>query len=66
MCAAQGAALLSEASAAVTGMAGGVDGYYTDESRVAYCDILGSSGIVVGIVLLLLPPPIRKLMSGVR
>ena len=47
-------------------MAGVLAEYYSDDNQVAYFGILGGIAIVVGIVLAVFTPPIRKLMSGVR
>jgi POT family proton-dependent oligopeptide transporter len=59
-------ALLFLSIALGTAMAGVLAEYYNDEDQVAYFGILGGIAIVVGIVLLVFTPPIRKLMSGVR
>ena len=59
-------ALLFLSIALGTAMAGVLAEYYSDEDQVAYFGILGGIAIVVGIVLLVFTPPIRKLMSGVR
>ena len=59
-------ALLFLSIALGTAMAGVLAEYYNDEDQVAYFGILGGIAIVVGIVLLLVTPPIRKLMGGVR
>ncbi len=59
-------ALLFLSIALGTAMAGVLAGYYSDDNQVAYFGILGGIAIVVGILLILITPPIRKLMSGVR
>ena len=59
-------ALLFLSIALGTAMAGVLAGYYSDDNQVAYFGILGAIAIVVGILLILVTPPIRKLMSGVR
>ena len=59
-------ALLFLSIALGTAMAGVLAEYYSDDNQVAYFGILGAIAIVVGIVLFLMAPFIRKLMSGVR
>ncbi len=49
-----------------TAMAGVLAGYYSDENQVPYFGILGGVAIVVGVLLILVTPAIRRLMSGVR
>jgi POT family proton-dependent oligopeptide transporter len=41
-------------------------GYYSDQNQLAYFGTLGAVAIVVGAVLVILTPFIRKQMSGVR
>jgi POT family proton-dependent oligopeptide transporter len=59
-------ALLFLSIALGTAMAGVLAEYYTVEDQVAYFGILGAVAIVVGALLAIFAPPIRKLMSGVR
>jgi len=59
-------ALLFLSIALGTAMAGVLAEYYSDENQVAYFGILGAIAIAVGIVLFLMAPFIRRLMSGVR
>ncbi len=59
-------ALLFLSIALGTAMAGVLAEYYSDENQVAYFGILGGIAIGAGIVLLLMAPFIRRLMSGVR
>ena len=59
-------ALLFLSIALGTAMAGVLAEYYSDENQVAYFGILGAVAIVVGVLLVVATPPIRKLMSGVR
>ena len=59
-------ALLFLSIALGTAMAGVLAGYYSDENQVPYFGILGAVAIVVGVLLVLLTPFIRRQMSGVR
>jgi POT family proton-dependent oligopeptide transporter len=59
-------ALLFLSIALGTAMAGVLAEYYSDDNQVAYFGILGAIAIVVGIVLFLMAPFIKRLMSGVR
>ena len=59
-------ALLFLSIALGTSMAGVLAGYYTDQNQVAYFGILGGVAIVVGALLVVLTPLIRRQMSGVR
>jgi POT family proton-dependent oligopeptide transporter len=59
-------ALLFLSIALGTAMAGVLAEYYSDDNQVAYFGILGAIAIVVGIVLFLMAPFVRRLMSGVR
>jgi len=59
-------ALLFLSIALGTAMAGVLAEYYSDENQVAYFGILGAIAIVVGIVLFMMAPFIKRLMSGVR
>jgi len=59
-------ALLFLSIAGGTAMAGVLAEYYSDENQVAYFGILGAIAIAVGIVLFLMAPFIKRLMSGVR
>jgi POT family proton-dependent oligopeptide transporter len=49
-----------------TAMSGVLAGYYNPDSETAYFGILGAVAIGIGVVLLLLTPVIKKLMSGIR
>jgi len=49
-----------------TAMSGVLAGYYSPASEAVYFGFLGGTAIVIGIVLVLLTPMIRKLMSGVH
>ena len=59
-------ALLFLSIALGTAMAGVLAEYYSDENQVPYFSTLGLIAIVVGVVLILMTPFIKKLMSGVR
>jgi POT family proton-dependent oligopeptide transporter len=59
-------ALLFLSIALGTAMAGVLAEYYSDDNQVAYFGILGAIAIAVGIVLFLMAPFIKRLMSGVR
>ncbi len=59
-------ALLFLSIALGTAMAGVLAQYYSDEDQVLYFGILGGIAIATGVVLILLTPWIRRLMSGVR
>jgi len=59
-------ALLFLSIALGTAMAGVLAQYYSDENQVPYFSTLGLIAIVVGVVLILMTPFIKKLMSGVR
>jgi proton-dependent oligopeptide transporter, POT family len=59
-------ALLFLSIALGTAMAGVLAQYYSDENQVPYFSTLGLIAIVVGVVLILMTPLIKKLMSGVR
>jgi POT family proton-dependent oligopeptide transporter len=49
-----------------TAMSGTLAGYYSEEHEVAYFGILGAIAIALGLILLALARPIRRLMGGVR
>jgi POT family proton-dependent oligopeptide transporter len=59
-------ALLFLSIALGTSMAGVLARYYSDQHQVAYFGVLGIAAIVAGVVLAVLSPMIRTLMSGVR
>ncbi len=59
-------ALLFLSIALGTAMAGVLAGYYSDQNQVVYFGILGGAAIVVGALLVVLTPFIRRQMSGVR
>ena len=59
-------ALLFLSIALGTAMAGVLAQYYSDENQVPYFSTLGLIAIVVGVVLILMTPFIKKMMSGVR
>ncbi len=59
-------ALLFLSIALGTAMAGVLAEYYSDDNQVAYFGILGAVAIAVGILLFLMAPFIKRLMSGVR
>src|SRR5664279_822306 len=59
-------ALLFLSIALGTAVAGVLAEYYSDENQVPYFSTLGLIAIVVGVVLILMTPFIKKLMSGVR
>ncbi|HEX4100210.1 MAG: oligopeptide:H+ symporter [Pseudonocardiaceae bacterium] len=49
-----------------TAMSGSLAGYYSPQHEAPYFGILGAVAIVVGLIVVLLSPMIRRLMSGVR
>jgi POT family proton-dependent oligopeptide transporter len=49
-----------------TAMSGSLAGYYSPQHEAPYFGILGSIAIVVGLIVVLLSPMIRRLMAGVR
>ncbi|RYU14107.1 peptide MFS transporter [Nocardioides iriomotensis] len=49
-----------------TAMSGLLSGYYDPNSEVPYFGVLGAVAIAVGVVLLLVTKPIRRLMGGVH
>ncbi|WP_432509277.1 peptide MFS transporter [Kineococcus auxinigenes] len=49
-----------------TALAGTLAGYYSPDTERTYFGLIGGTAIVVGAVLLLLSPLVRRLMSGVR
>jgi POT family proton-dependent oligopeptide transporter len=49
-----------------TAMSGTLAGYYSEEHEVAYFGVLGLIAIVLGALLWLLTPVLRRLMGGVR
>ena len=59
-------ALLFLSIALGTAMAGVLAEYYSDQTQVPYFGILGGIAIVVGVVLILLTPMVKRLMGGVR
>ena len=59
-------ALLFLSIALGTAMAGVLAEFYSDQTQVPYFGILGGIAIAVGVVLILLTPMVKKLMSGVR
>lgn len=52
--------------AAGSSLAGELAAYYSPDNEPAYFGILGGAAIVLGLILLLLTPPLRRLMQGVR
>jgi POT family proton-dependent oligopeptide transporter len=62
----QTVALLFLSIALGTAMAGVLAEYYSDDDQVPYFGILGGVAIVVGALLLVATPAIRRLMSGVK
>jgi POT family proton-dependent oligopeptide transporter len=49
-----------------TAMSGSLAGYYSPQHEAPYFGILGAIAIVVGLIVVLLSPMIRRLMAGVR
>ena len=53
-------------SAIGTALAGRLAGSYSEDSQAAYFGVLGAIAVVLGVVLALATPAIRRLMSGVH
>jgi proton-dependent oligopeptide transporter, POT family len=53
-------------SAIGTALAGQLAGWYSEDSQATYFGVLGSIAVVLGVVLALAAPAIRRLMSGVH
>jgi POT family proton-dependent oligopeptide transporter len=53
-------------SAIGTALAGQLAGWYSEDSQATYFGVLGSIAVVLGLVLALATPAIRRLMSGVH
>jgi POT family proton-dependent oligopeptide transporter len=49
-----------------TALAGQLAGSYSEDSQATYFGVLGSVAVVLGLVLALATPAIRRLMSGVH
>jgi len=49
-----------------TALSGTLAQYYSPDTQVAYFGILGAIAIVIGIILALMTPWLRRLMGGVR
>ncbi|WP_337062148.1 peptide MFS transporter [Kineococcus sp. G2] len=49
-----------------TALAGTLAGYYSPDSERTYFGLIGGTAVVIGAVLLLISPLVRRLMSGVR
>jgi POT family proton-dependent oligopeptide transporter len=49
-----------------TAMSGTLAGYYDENSEVPYFGLLGAVAIVVGLVVVAIGRPLRRLMGGVR
>ena len=62
----QTAALFFISVALGTAMSGTLAGYYSEDREVAYVGVLGLIGSVLGALLWLLTPVLRRLMGGVR